>query len=420
MQHAAPASPDRIQGIDVARGLALLGILLVNARMFFGTLACALDPSLVPPGLEPTVADAIAWGAVEVFCTYKCMSLFSILFGFGLAMQASRSRGAVPRRLCALIALGVLHGTLVWYGDILTLYGILGFAVFGFASIDPKWTRRAFVTIVVVITLLTVFSASMRMLIASNPEWAAQFTRAPEASAAAAADTSLRGLSAMTGSGFDIGSETWITAETAAYQQGPFVDALLFRAISFGFSLLAAAFGYGWHALAMMLFGLWAFRSGLFAQSDPTASGRRIRIAKVTLPAGLLLAAGSVLPYWFLGLHSTTASVIHKVGIEFAGLVLPLAYAVLLVEYAPKLPRLVAMPLERAGRMSLSVYLAESVVCVTLASWWGLGWFGTMLDARFTLVAVAVWIALVAAAVLWSGRFGTGPLERVWRRLAYG
>jgi len=418
MNDAAPASADRIQGIDVARGLALLGILLVNTRFFFGTLACALDPALVPPGLAPTVADAVAWSVVEVLCTFKCMSLFSILFGFGLAAQARRSKRAIPRRLCVLIALGILHGTLVWYGDILTLYGILGFAVFGFAVIDPRWTRRAAIAVVSLIVVVTLLSAGARGVIAANPEWSAELARA--GGDRDSADTTLRGLSAMTASGFDVTHPSWIAAETAAFQQGPFADALLFRATSYGFSLLAAAFGYGWHALAMMLFGLWAFQSGLFAQGDAAASRIRRRIAAIALPAGLVLALASVLPYWILGLDSPLAAAIHTVGLEFAGLVLPLAYATLLVEFAPRLPRTLATPLARAGRMSLTVYFAESVVCVTLASWWGLGWFGTMLDARFMAVAVGVWIVLVAGATMWIPRFGTGPVERLWRRLAYG
>lgn len=416
---------ERIRGIDTARGLALLGILLVNARMFFLPIGCALDPAATAPGLEATIADKVAWSLVEILCTYKCISLFSLLFGFGLARQVARAAartgghgagawGVGARRLLVLLVVGLLHGTLVWYGDILAMYAVLGFGVLLFASIDLKWTRRAFVAIVTLIAVLSVAAAVVRVVVASNPAWAAEF------SPPAATDTTLRGWTAMTTAGFDLGSPTWLAAETAAYATGPFADALLFRVVSYGFALLAAAFGYGWHAFAMMLVGVWACRTDLFAQDDADASRRRRRLARTTLPLGLALSVGSVLPFWALGLDSPLAAGIHTVGLEFAGLVLPVAYAVLLVEFAPRWPAAIATPLERAGRMSLSVYLAESLVATALASWWGLAWFGTMLDARFSLVAIAVWAALVLAASVWTAWFGAGPMERLWRLAAYG
>jgi uncharacterized protein len=68
--------------------------------------------------------------------------------------------------------------------------------------------------------------------------------------------------------------------------------------------------------------------------------------------------------------------------------------------------------------MSLTVYLSESLVATALASWWGLGWFATMGDARLCLLAIGLWAALVVVASWWLGRFTTGPLERLWRRLA--
>ena len=110
----------------------------------------------------------------------------------------------------------------------------------------------------------------------------------------------------------------------------------------------------------------------------------------------------------------------HAVFLELGALVLPLGYAMLIVEYGPRWPAAISIPIERAGRMALSLYLTESLICTTLASWWGFALFGSMLDLRLSLIAIAVWISLLLMATLWLQRFRIGPMEWVWRRLSYG
>ena len=97
---------------------------------------------------------------------------------------------------------------------------------------------------------------------------------------------------------------------------------------------------------------------------------------------------------------------------------LPVGYAAAFVEWGPRLPALLATALARTGRMSLTVYLSESLLATAIASWWGLGWFATMGDARLALLAIGLWTALVLAANGWLARFRTGPMEWLWRRLA--
>ena len=86
----SPVAPtERLRGVDIARGVALLGILFVNARFFFGPFGFVMEPSAAIDGSAREAADTAAWFFVETFCTYKFISLFSLLFGFGLAMQAA-------------------------------------------------------------------------------------------------------------------------------------------------------------------------------------------------------------------------------------------------------------------------------------------------------------------------------------------
>jgi uncharacterized protein len=438
MQEASTASlvpissAERIRGVDIARGIALLGILLVNVRFFFAPLAFAIDPTIELPGIAPSYADDVAWSFVEIFCSYKFISLFSILFGFGLAMQADRARhagqsrwGSALRRLGLLLGIGLLHGLLVWYGDILTLYALLGVVVVACARLSPRVLLVAALVTGGISLLASIGSAVATWVVASFPEPFDPPELVAEIAAMEAARTAEvfgeagpRGWQAMLDSNFDVRSDAWMAGEIVAMRDGPFLDALLFRTANFAMSYVAALFGYGWHALSMMLLGVAALRSGLFG-GTPDASRRRRRIACIGLLVGFPIATIAPAAYWIGGFESNLAPAVHVVALEIGALILPMAYACAIVEWGPRLPRFLAVPLERTGRMSLTVYLGESLACTALASWWGLALFGTMSDAQFTWIAPAVWLGLAAFATLWLQRFRIGPMEWVWRSATY-
>lgn len=426
------AQSERLRGVDIARGIALLGILLVNVRFFFAPLAFAIDPTIELPGIKPTQSDLVAWSFVEILCSFKFISLFSILFGFGLAMQAEcayragQSRwGSGLRRLAVLLAIGLVHGLFVWFGDVLTLYALLGIVVLACARLSPRAVLIAALAVGGISLLASMGSAFIQLAAAMIPEpvdppqLTAEIAKMQAAQTAEVfSDTGPRGWQAMLKSSFNIRSETWMAGEIAAMREGPFLDALLFRTASFAMSYLAALFGYGWHSLSMMLLGVYALRSGLFG-ATPEASRLRRRIAGIGLTLGFPIAIVAPAAFWIGGFESALAPAVHTVALEIGALILPIAYACGTVEWGPRLPAPLATPLERTGRMSLTVYLGESLVCTMLASWWGFAWFGTMSDAQFTWIALAVWLGLVVFATLWLGRFRIGPLEWLWRVATY-
>ncbi len=431
----------------MARGIALLGILFVNVRLYFWPLGVAIDPVIVPEGLWPTISDRAAWSVAEFLCTYKFNSLFSILFGFALALQVDQviaAGGSIwkfgARRLSVLLLIGVTHGILIWYGDILLLYSVLGIVVIACARVPAKWIGRAILAISIMLVTITAISAPTRWATYAHPEWfglpsvadmhgvedmhgvadkhgvadmhgVADKHGASGQSAAIAADAP-RGYAAMVESNFDIGHPVWRDGETAAYREGPFLDALLFRAVSYRYQHVVWLKGYAWHALTMMLFGLYALRTGLFGAE---ASARRRRMGSIALAVGLPLSAIAVVPFWLPGVDHHTASAWHAIGLECGGLVLPIAYATLLVEFVPRLSSIISAPLERAGRMGVTLFVCESICCTALANWWGFGWFGTMLDLEVSAIAVAVWCVMLLFATVWLRVFKVGPLEELWQ-----
>jgi len=406
---------ERSAGIDIARGLALLGIIVVNARFFFLPFASAVEMGPLPEGLQRSSLDWAVHDAVDVLATYKFISVFSLLFGFGLAQQATRCAAAGRsrwrmglRRLGLLLAIGLLHGLLVWYGDILTIYAIIGTVVLACIGLDDRWLHRVTMGVVALVLLVTVASAGM--------EWGFFGAAADDGSVAVVAEHPLRGVDAMTDAGFDIYSRTWIEAEVFASRQGPWLDAAAFRAVSYALSLLFAPI-YCWQVLLMMLVGVWAQRTRLFA---PESSSRRRLLAVRLIAAGLPFAAAAVLPGWFLGRESPTAIALFTLALQMSALLLPVGYACLAVEFGPRLPTLLRAPIQAAGSIGLTVYLCESLVCTGIASWWGLARFGTMTDVEFTAIVIGVWAGLIVAALAWTRVFGSGPMERLWRWGTYG
>ena len=406
---------ERSAGIDIARGLALLGIIVVNARSFFLPLAWEAELGLLHEGLQRSALDWAVYDAVDVLANYKFISVFSLLFGFGLAQQAARCAAAGRsrwrmglRRLGLLLAIGLLHGLLVWYGDILTIYAIIGTVVLACIGLDDRWLHRVTMGVVALVLLATVAMAGM--------QWGFFGAAADDGSVAVLAEHPLRGVDAMTDSGFDIYSRTWIEAEVSAFRQGPWLDAAAFRAVSYVIGLLLAPI-YGWQVLLMMLVGVWAQRTRLFA---PESSSRRRVLAVRLIAAGLPFAAAAVLPGWFLGRESSAAIAIYTLSLQMSALLLPVGYACLAVEFGPRLPTLLRAPIQAAGSIGLTVYLCESLVCTGIASWWGLARFGTMTDVEFTAIVIGVWSGLMVAALAWTRVFGSGPMERLWRWGTYG
>jgi uncharacterized protein len=407
---------ERSAGIDIARGLALLGIIVVNARSFFLPLGWEAEIGPLHDGLQRSSLDWAVYDAVDVLANYKFISVFSLLFGFGLAQQAARCAAAGRsrwrmglRRLGLLLAIGLLHGLLVWAGDILTLYSIVGTVVLACIGLDDRWLRRVTMGVVALILLVTVANAGM--------QWAFVGAAADHGAVAVVAEHPLRGVDAMTDAGFDISSPTWIEAEVLAFRQGPWLDAAAFRAVSYALSLLFAPISYGWQPLLMMLVGVWAQRTRLFA---PESSSRRRLLAVRLIAAGLPCAVAAVLPWWFLGRESPAATALSTLALQLSALLLPVGYACLAVEFGPRLPTVLRAPIQAAGSIGLTVYLCESLVCTGIASWWGLARFGTMTDAQFTAMVIGVWAGLMVAALAWTRVFGSGPTERLWRWGTYG
>ncbi|MGH8084648.1 MAG: DUF418 domain-containing protein [Lysobacter sp.] len=389
-------SSERLDNLDVLRGLALLGIALMNVEYFTAPL---MDMSEgIAPGERGL--DWLADAFVYVFVRGKFWTLFSLLFGMGFAVMLGRARAAgrdfVPlylRRTFGLLLFGLAHAWLIWSGDILVSYALTALVLLLFFRDTPaerawKWGAGIWAVLVGVMLL---FGAMMAM---------GDGVTDPNAAGSAATIAALR------------------EAEIAAYSGGSYPEATAMRLRYFAHALPFNAFLVPL-VLGMFLIGGWLVRSGAMARP---AEHRRLflRLTWIGGLGGLALTAASVAVETnpaTTGQPSPDAMMamtLHMAGSPPMALAY-IAIVVLALQHGATWLRALAP----AGRMALTNYLAQSVIGTLVFYGYGLGLWGQVPRAWQVLGVVAVFVLQVLASRWWLARFRYGPLEWLWRAFTY-
>lgn len=403
----APSGPtrpsERVMVLDALRGLAILGILLVNAPLFFQPLW-----SSVLDGLPADPLDRVAAVATEALAEGKFFTLFSLLFGVGVAMQMRRAerrgRRFAPffvRRMAVLAAIGAAHALLLWWGDILLYYAVLGLALVPLARAPARRAVRwAGVALGVPLALnLALFAlTNLASLDAEARQALADDTAARVAAAGRSAATAVE-----------------------AYRGTDLAAMIAVRASEWSFATTGLVLnGMVFLILAMFLAGLAAGKAGVLEDLHRHAGTlRRARVAGflVGVPAtATWLAVRPPDAFTF-----DAGALISTVCFVLGAPALSIGYAATLA-LATRDPawRTRLAPLASLGRVALSAYLMQSLVMTTLALGYGAGLHGRVGPAAATATAVALLAIQVPLAAWWTRRFRFGPAEWAWRSLAYG
>ncbi|MDB4913190.1 MAG: hypothetical protein JWM95_834 [Gemmatimonadetes bacterium] len=384
---------ERIQALDVIRGVAVGGILLANVLVFFGLFAI---PANRAAALPTAAADTVARFLEHVFVDGKFYSVFSLLFGIGFGVQLSRGGdAAVPRfrrRLRILLGIGAVHAFLVWAGDILMLYALLGFTMPWFARKSNRSLLRWTVGLLAVPTVLYAVALVAWML-----------TGSPATPATSA-----------------VGVPPKILSMFEAMGRGTLKDALLgnlvFVGIRWADLVVTVRFP---KVLGMFLLGLWTVRSGIAL--SPSAHRQTVRQwsllgLSVGLPANLI-AAWSMerWPYLMPSAGGLIGVVMQGIGVPMLAIGYAATIALLVVD-----GRRVITVFGPVGRMALTNYLMHSITCVVLsygfgfALWWRVG------ASRAMFIAITILAVQIPLSAWWLSHYRFGPVEWVWRRLTYG
>ena len=404
---------ERITALDSLRGLAIFGILFVNASFFGLPMMEAAQPTLDPAlGADGSPVNWFAIWFVKTFFEMKFISMFSLMFGIGAALQFDRARrsgsafdGFYLRRLLILLGFGVLHALVFFYGDVLTIYGMLGLSLLVFCRLKTG----VLLPIIVGLMAISAFLTTGMMLLESL---------APDTESVQTTGQATRtGWDAIMNSGFQPQGSVYMDAEIIAHQEGPYRDLLIFRTLSWLMALVTGVLTYGWHIMGMFALGVVIKRSDFFAGN---AAGARLRVwMMLLLPFGLLIEG---LAAW---VHLTETDsiwndVLLVVAREFSTVVVMLGYAATLVTLVHmNVVSVLFGWLAKVGRMALTNYLLESMIMTTIFEFYGFGLFGKMSRIDLILVSAVICVVLTAFSVLWLRWFSRGPMEWLWRALAY-
>jgi len=387
---------ERIEILDVLRGLAVCGILVGNMQWFsgYGFMPLAL-------GHQSPMVDQVTHFLVHFLVEGKFYSIFSFLFGFGFAIQIAKAdeRGDTnaalfKRRLFWLLVIGLLHALFLWSGDILSVYAVMGFLLLLFRKKTNgsllKWT---FVLLVIpILTYLGLYG----LFVAFAPPEAAAMVNAGQT---------------------DMWNQSITSVPQSSYFQiltGYNVNMLIGRYAGLIFQMRLPKI------LAMFLLGVYAYRRGFFQN----ASSHQLFTRSVLiygLSFGLIAnVLFGVLSRSEADFPPTPAGLAGVIAYSFGVPALALGIIALVTTMWQKTAwqRLFRF-LAPVGRMALTNYLLQTVICVIIFYGFGFGRYGSVGANGATLIALSIFLFQIVISVFWLKYFNYGPVEWIWRQLTY-
>jgi uncharacterized protein len=387
------SSSERILFIDVLRGVALFGILAANMRAFFAPLDIYENINALFHGH----GDRVAQGFIDIFIQGKFITLFSFMFGLGFAIQMSRAeaRGArfmgfYPRRLLALAVFGLIHGILIWAGDILLTYAFAGALLLLFRKRQQKtllWWAGGLVSVPILVNgvffALYLFGVRFAWLVPKPPDMKK------------------------------------IHAIIDVYAHGTVRQILVQNWVEWKHTALFALFGA--YLLTLFLLGMWVWRAGIVQRLSEYRPLLK-RVCLWCLPIGILLNAYTAvvfalapqnrITYWAWSAVVLNLPSAHLLSAGYAS---GLALIFLSGRWHAVLGKFAAV-----GRMALTNYLMQSVVCTLFFYHYTTGLYGRVGPAWGLLATVILFTAQIALSNWWLARYSFGPMEWLWRGLTYG
>jgi uncharacterized protein len=413
------ARAERIVAVDVLRGFALLGILVMNVVAYALPDAAYTVPSAAG-GFAG--ADRVAWLLSHVFFEFKMMTIFSMLFGAGLVLLAERAeeRGADVRRIYRrrigwLLVIGLVHAYLVWWGDILVAYAQCGVLIYFFRKRSPR-------ALLVTGAAFCVVGALMMLgfgLFLGHARGAAQEVAAAQAAGRAPAP----GKKEMADGWNDMRKELDPTPEevreNAVVYHGSWHAIALHRAPKvIQMHTMAFLAFLLWRVGGTMLIGMGLMKLGVFS----AARSDRFYGASMLVGFGLgfpLVAWGA----WRLVSHDfdPLATMSGDFLPNYFGSFLAALGYVGLVMTAVRRRWLQGLQqrLAAVGQMALTNYLTQSLICTTLFYGYGFDLFERLSRWQLLPLCLAIWILQLAWSPWWLARYRYGPFEWSWRSLTY-
>ena len=414
----APLPPnERIEAIDVVRGFALLGILLMNILGFGLPFRSYADPTA--DGATQGIDFALFLG-VDFFSEGVMRALFSMLFGAGVVIFACGPRakpiGVYYRRQLLLLAFGLIDALLLlWSGDILVPYAVAGMLLYALRNWRPK---ALFAAAGVVFAYLALFYAlTLYGIVALSAGAEAVQARLDAGEAVPAAEQAVIADWHELRANFQPPPEA--QAREALAHQGSYLESVAANAID-----VAALYAFAhptillWDALACMLLGMALYKTGVLRGQRSVSFYKRLAVWGLLVGAvvngfelAMAVTSGFALA-WVTGFELTNDIGRVAMALGYVGVIMLICQRGALAK--------ARAALAATGRMALSNYILQSVLALAIFHSMGFGLWNELARWQLYLVVLGEWAVLLTFSVWWLGRHRFGPLEWLWRTLTYG
>ncbi len=384
MKLTSTSEKNRVESLDLLRGFSLLGIFIANMLMFHSPMMY-IDPYT----WFSTGSDATAFAWIDIFVQGSFYPIFAFLFGYGMNMQYEKAlktnqrfTSMMVRRLTVLLAFGLIHAVFIWSGDILFTYATLGFLLLFLVRMPAKWLW-SFATVLYVIPVGFLYVMT-KLVVRIDPDL-------------------------MAAELIDTGK---IEAALSTFSIGTVSEIFYFRLMEWLTYGLSSTFLGIFIILPLIMFGAAMSKYKLFERASEV-KGKLLLVALITLPIGLGI---KVLPY-----VRTPSYDIVQLQDTFGGVLLAAGYIALFlfVSTSAKFSAFFS-PVGKAGRMSLTTYITQSILATLIFYSYGFGLYGKVSVWTGTFIAIGVFILQVIFAEFWLAKFRTGPIEKLWRIGTYG
>jgi uncharacterized protein len=387
---------ERVQVLDVLRGFALAGILVINAMSILAVKGSTPAFTVDIPFADRTLQDLILF-----FVESKFFTLFSLLFGIGFAIQiqSAEKQGKaflprISRRMAGLLLFGLLHILLLWDGDILVIYAITGTLLILFRKTTYSRIRKWVISLLAVPGVLVLAILIYTLIARLTASGAETFAKS---------DASLA-------------KEFANTDATQQLLQNGFIEGIAERIHTY-LELSPLLFSRIPTVLAMFLIGLYLGRSNFIRQlPEKIEILKKVRFWGLTVGFSLmfLIVVGTKL------LPTVSALIAIIEDQYFAGPILCLGYAsALTLSFLKNPTRKIYGFFSKVGRMALTNYLTQSLVLTFLAYGWGLSLALRLNGFQVLGISFLLYVAQVILSGLWLSKFKYGPFEWIWRCITY-
>lgn len=392
-----PTRPrERIRSLDLLRGFALLGILIVNIQAFSMVTAAYVNPTAFG---NLSGSDGWVYILSHVLAEQKLMTLFTILFGAGIVLMTSRveSHGASSavvhyRRTFILLVVGLLHAYLLWAGDVLVSYALCALVVFPFRKLSPQTLLSLGLGSVLIASLIFLFIGLSLGYIPPDAQAEMMNSWRPSAELVQEEVTAYR--------------SGWLKQMEKRVETAFFFQTGLF--LMWGL----------WRIGGLMLVGMALFKWGVLTAAR--SSRFYVGLAAAGLTLGWALASFGLIRN-FARNWSLDCQFIGSQYNYWGSILVGLGYlSLVMLICKSELGGRLLQSISAVGRTALSNYLLQTVLCTTLFYGHGFGLFGRVERTEQVAIVLAVWMVQLIASPWWIKRFRYGPVEWVWRSLTYG